>query len=327
MGRLSKIIVVFGALALFILTGPRPDMSTTSHLDRPAIPSSVTDLDDWLADSEEAHGDVVPGAEKTVIWAGGQVERSDISVVYLHGWSASRQETRPFADRVAERLDANLYYTRLTGHGRTGESMGGISMDELAADAREALEIGRLLGDRTILVGTSTGATLALWIAVGLGDHAVAPESMVLISPNFAPFDGRAGIMLWPWGRHLLRLVQGETMSWTPENERHERFWTTSYPSESLIPMMSLVKATRQSDLESIEMPVIVFYSEDDGVIDPRLIPVETARLSGPVELVQVSDSEDRKNHVLAGDILSPGTTDQLVDDAVRFLESRLGLR
>lgn len=327
MGRFSKLVVASGALALFIFTGPRADMSTTAHLERPAIPASATDLDAWLTRSEQAYGDVVPGAEKTVVWAGEPGERTDLAVVYLHGWSASRQETRPFADRVADRLGANLYYTRLTGHGRAGESMGGITLDHLAADARETLEIGRLLGDRTILVGTSTGATLGLWLAAVLGDHAVQPESMVLISPNFAPNDGRAGIMLWPWGRHLLRLVQGDTMSWTPENERHERFWTTSYPSESLIPMMSLVRLTRRADLESIEMPVIVFYSEDDGVIDARLIPGQMARLSGRVELVNVPDPEDRNHHVLAGDILSPGTTDRLVDDAVRFLEREMGLR
>lgn len=302
-------------------------MDTTAHLERPAVPASVTDLDAWLADSERAHGDVVPGTEKKVVWAGVPGEPTDLSIVYLHGWSASRQETRPFADRVAERLGANLYYTRLTGHGRTGESMGDITMDNLASDAREALEIGRLLGERTILMGTSTGATLALWIAVGLGDHDVAPASLVLISPNFSPNDGRAAMMLWPWGRHLLRFVQGKTMSWTPENERHERYWTTSYPSEALIPMMALVKATRRVDLESIDLPVIVFYSEDDGVIDPSLIPTQTSRLSGVVELVHVTDSDDRKNHVLAGDILSPGTTDRLVSDTVRFIEAELGGR
>ncbi|MDD4273595.1 MAG: hypothetical protein PHG14_07705 [Desulfobacter postgatei] len=38
--------------------------------------------------------------------------------VYIHGFSATRKETAPLSDLVAKTLNANLFYTRLSGHGR-----------------------------------------------------------------------------------------------------------------------------------------------------------------------------------------------------------------
>jgi len=112
-------LVIIAALLLLFALGPRVQIDTT--LDPVTLPA---DLDAYLAESEAQFDDIVPGTEKIIIWANPNTKaKTDVALVYLHGFSATRQEAAPLSDLVAEELDANLYYTRLSGHGRDGEAM------------------------------------------------------------------------------------------------------------------------------------------------------------------------------------------------------------
>ena len=50
--------------------------------------------------------------------------QTELALVYLHGFSASRQETAPLSEDLARQLGANLFVTRLSGHGRSPQAMG-----------------------------------------------------------------------------------------------------------------------------------------------------------------------------------------------------------
>ena len=118
----NKIAVVIAilivGLSILFLAGPRVKVDATLRaVDLPE------DLDRYLAASEAQFADIVPNTEKAIIWAGASHVKTPVSVVYLHGFSATRQEVVPLADIVAAELGANLFYTRLTGHGRSGEAM------------------------------------------------------------------------------------------------------------------------------------------------------------------------------------------------------------
>ena len=78
------------------------------------------DLDLYLAAEEGEYDDIIPGTQKRIVWAGEAGARTTFSIVYIHGFSATSEEIRPVPDNVAEALGANLYYTRLAGHGRGG---------------------------------------------------------------------------------------------------------------------------------------------------------------------------------------------------------------
>ena len=82
-------------------------------------------------------------------------------------------------------MNANIFYTRLTGHGRSNAAMAEATVNDWANDAVEALEIGKQLGERVMIVGTSTGATLAAWLATY--DQSNDILAHVWISPNFGP--------------------------------------------------------------------------------------------------------------------------------------------
>jgi esterase/lipase len=176
-------------------------------------------------------------------------------------------------------------------------------------DAIEAFEIGRRLGDKVILFGTSTGCPLAIWLAERSDtDDALA---YVLISPNFAPRDSKSEILTLPWARQFAPLILGPTYSWTPYNESHAKYWTHSYPSAALVTMMRLVKFVRESDLGSIKKPVMIIYSPNDQVINPQEVERRFVQIGSKIKEIQpIVNNGDPDNHVLAGDILAPNNTE-----------------
>lgn len=105
-------------IVIVFLSGPRVD--TNIRINPLILPE---DLDQYLAESESEFNDIIPGAEKKIFWAGKKGVQTPYSLVYLHGFSACRQETAPLSEIVAEKLGANLFYTRFKGHGRTGDAM------------------------------------------------------------------------------------------------------------------------------------------------------------------------------------------------------------
>ena len=304
MKKIAKglVIVVAGLIMLFF-AGPRAKIDV--QLKTISLPE---DLDRYLARSEARFPDIVPGAEKIIVWANATKTKTPLSIVYLHGFSATRQETAPMCDLLAARLGANLYYARLSGHGRTGAAMAEATVNDWLNDATEAFEIGKRLGDRVIVIGTSTGGTLATWLAEQPDKKAAL--AYVLISPNFGPRNPYAEILTWPWARQSARLFLGPEYSWTPVNAQHGKYWTHRYPSTALVTMMSLVKYVRGSDLKSINKPVLVVYSPHDRVVNAKEIERRYVQIGAAIkQLSPIAQSGTPENHVLAGDIIAPNNT------------------
>lgn len=313
--RLRWTLPLFAALLLTFFAGPREPVDT--QLQPPALPA---DLDAYLAREEARFPDIVPGAEKTIVWAHADHRRTPLAVVYLHGFSATRQETAPLSDDLARRLGANLFYTRLSGHGRSEAAMAEATAGDWLRDAREALAIGRRLGERVLLVGTSTGGTLATWLAGEPGSEALA--ACVLISPNFAPHDPASTVLSWPWARQFVPLVLGTEYQWTPRNAEQARYWSHRYPSTALLPMMALVRYVEARPLEQIRLPLLVIYSPGDQVVDPQRTEQAFARFGSPYkQLIARPESQDPAHHVLAGRILAPDDTPAIEAQILQFLD------
>ncbi len=311
---LSSVGLLLALLLVLFFSGPQVDTDETiSPLVLPL------DLDGYLARQEGGFADLVPDTEKKIFWAGKPGEQTPLALVYIHGFSATRQDTAPLAALVARELHANLFCTRLTGHGRGSEAMAEGSVKAWVNDMHEALEIGKRLGRKVALVGCSTGATLALWQAAQGDVEALA--ALVLISPNFGPVDRRTIILTWPWGVQMAELLVGKTRSWQPKNEAQGRYWTHSYPVRALAPMMGLVKKARALDLRRILIPTMILYSPKDTTVDPAAIVSSFDALGAEQkELVAVPVAGDSDQHVLAGDILSPETTAPLAETITDFL-------
>ena len=107
------LLVATSVVALFYLKSPHEDDRTDFSL--PQLPD---DLVAWLSEREAKVPALREGAAKRIVWAETPGDQTDWAVIYLHGFSASAEEIRPVPDRVAAALGANLYFTRMTGHGR-----------------------------------------------------------------------------------------------------------------------------------------------------------------------------------------------------------------
>jgi len=309
------VVLVAGALL-----GPRARVEGDVH---PVDPPR--DVARWLDASEDAVPGIRPGDRKEILWAHPDRNVTEVAVVYLHGFSADRHELEPVPERIARSLGANLFFTRLTGHGRDGAAMGRASAVDWLQDTEEALAVGRRIGRRVLLMGTSTGGTLATWAAA---QERWRPTllAVVLVSPNFGVRDGRSEMLLWPWGGLIARVATGTERCFEPANEEQRRHWTTCYPTRALLPMMALVDHVRSLDGARIVTPLLVLYSPADGVVDPTATERTFAGFAAPVKrLLQVEGSATGEHHVLAGAILSPEYDDAVVNDVLDFVRPLLG--
>ena len=310
-----------GLVVLLVLSGPRNDLGEREPTPRPSPPDDIAALDTWLSTSEAAFTDLRPGSAKGIVWYGTEQRRRPWSVVYLHGFSANRMETSPLAEQLGQALGAHVFYTRLSGHGRSGAAMAEARVQDWMADALEALRIGRVLGDRVLLVSCSTGSTLATWL--GSSPWGSELDAHVFLSPNFGPKDWRAELLNWPWGRQLALALEGETRSWAPQSEAEAQAWTTRYPTRAVFPMMALVKGVRDSDLGGFRAPLLLLYSEQDETVSTAQIKTAFGRLgSQEKRLVPVTYSQSRGQHVLAGAIKDPAAVAPMARDIVQWVQT-----
>ncbi len=307
------------ALAVLVVAGPR----YVAEIDVAPVPA-IGDADEYVTSVESKVSDIWRGAEKRIVWFSEDRSRTDRVIVYVHGFSATRREVAPLCDSLAARLGANLFYTRLAGHGRPAASLATVTVSDWLFDIREALAVAEELGDRIVMVATSTGGTLAVWaVSGGLTEEETRNvEALILMSPNFGPADRRSNMVLMPWGMHLTRLMIGDMREWKPHNALQARHWTTRYPVEAVFPVMASVRAVRNIDPSGFRRPVLVAYSPYDTVLDTaRILAWYDAIGSDTKVLLPVMDAGDPSAHVLAGDILSPGTTERMSREIQTFLE------
>ncbi|TKT76708.1 alpha/beta fold hydrolase [Aquamicrobium sp. LC103] len=302
---LISAFVIAAALAAIYLAGPRIAADTEVTFDASAIDGNPAA---FIAESEGKVEGIRDDLGKEIVWADpGSQAKTPLSIVYIHGFSASKSEIRPVPDEIAAELNANLFFTRLTGHAQDGAAMGRASLNDWINDTAEALAIGRAIGENVVVIATSTGGSLATWAAT-------RPELMqdvagiVLISPNYGIQASGAWLLTMPWGRQIAELVIGAERSFEPLNELHGKGWTTTYPVSALLPMAAATELARDAPVEEVEMPALFIFSDADRVVVPELTRRVAERWGGPHETMVVEGSDDPVHHVIAGDALSPST-------------------
>jgi pimeloyl-ACP methyl ester carboxylesterase len=313
-------VVIVVGLVLAVVLGPRVRFEVEW---REAAPTD--DLDRWIAGEEGGIPEIRPGDARGIVWHDAESHApTPISIVYLHGFSADRHEIEPVVSDLARTFGANVYFTRLMGHGRDGSAMAEATVEGWLSDAAEAIGVGGRIGETVVLIGTSTGGTLATWVATR-EEAQDRLGAVVLLSPNYQLANKQSRIMLLPWGALVARLVAGKERCFTAENDEQERHWTTCYPISAIATMMGLVEFVRTLDVSGITKPTLVMYSPDDQVVDA----IETARVVERMPAAVVTkltdvETTDPARHVPAGDIISPASNAAVHDAIADFLRGAL---
>lgn len=318
---LAMTLILGTPIALLWLFGSRTPVDTRVTFD----PHSLgADLDIYLAEREAAVSGIRPDLHKQIAWADpSRRSRTAIAIVYVHGFSASPGEVRPLPDLVASSLGANLFLTRLTGHGTTSEAMGTLTVNAMVNDLAEAIAIGERLGEKVVVIASSSGAALASW---GLTrpefDGRVAAAAFM--SPNYGVLAFGSSLLTKPSARELARLFLGPTRSFEASNDLHRKLWTNAYPVEALLPMAEIVRLAVNAPVERIGTPALFLISPRDAVVDPRITRRVAGRWGAPHRLVEIEEVEDPSSHVLAGNAMSPSTTRPIADLITEWLRETL---
>jgi esterase/lipase len=240
-------------------------------------------------------------------------KKTNLAFVYLHGFSAGPKEVSPLVENLSAQFKSNAYLARLKDHGVENSMMLNVTADDLFTDAEEAYQIGKKLGERVVLVGTSTGATLALWLAQKHNDVA----GLILISPNIGVYDKRGVLSSGPVGALIARAVVGPVYSWVPKYARQDEFWTTSYHPRGISAMMNVVREVEMMNFSNIQAPSITLWTPLDKVVNIKKAVDKIKTLgSQKNEFVEFQTEE----HVLAGAITAPENVEPASMALTRFI-------
>ena len=282
-----------------------------------------SNINEYLKKTEEHLLDIKEGVAKKIIWANEINTKTPISIVYIHGFTASSEEVRPLPDKIASDLNANLFFTRLTGHGRNPSAMELCSIPNWIRDLHEAIEIGSRIGEKVILLSSSTGGTISVTSAL---DKKLSQKILgyIFISPNFGINNKFASMISWPFSEYWLKLILGKTMTHKPRNDLNKKYWTMSYPTNALIPMAKLVREVNKKDYSTVKKPALFYFSMEDEVVDPVKIREFITNWGGDstTKIVKLSNQDDKFSHVLAGDIISPNQTEYAKNTMVNWIKN-----
>jgi len=335
------LLLLLGLLAVALLFRRRQLQNPESHLSAPLPPGlGIGGIDRFLAERDAAEAPLRPGVGSTIRWATRPGVMTDVAVVFLHGWCNSPEEIDPVDADIARRLGANLVRLRLTGHGLSPGERGGRALRDRATrgallrDAAVAFALGKLVGRRVVLLGCSTGGTLATWVAA----QPWARESLaavVLVSPGYAlSIAGRAyALAKWPVlllpafaARALVHAMAGPEHHVPYVSEEQRRIVTMTYPTAAVVNLCELYTTVEVgADIGALaraRLPVLVFANPKDPVVSYEAMRETLAPALDTVEFVQITNSEEP--HLITGRIYSPSTIARIVDHAAKWLSPRL---
>jgi esterase/lipase len=301
-------IVILSILALFVIyfLGPQPPKPELNYV-LPTV-ASINALDSQITAMEAPHK-IKPNNEAKIIWADSSKTQTEYAIVYLHGFSASQMEGDPVHQNIAKQFHCNLYLARLAEHGiDTTEDLMNLTAENYWESAKLAYAIGKQLGKKVILMGTSTGGTLALQLAANYPEIA----GLILYSPNIEVFNPSAPLLNNPWGLQIGRAVlKSNYVDIKYKDSAYPTYWNKHYRIEAVVALQNLLEATMtEANFKKIHQPTLALYyykdeAHQDNVIKVSAIQKMMQQIATPSNLKMEMAMPNTGEHVLASPIVS----------------------
>jgi len=320
------IFTIILLVAVYFL-GPSPSKPTWNK-ESVIVPSDPIELGKYVASNESKH-QLKPDNEARIIWADSAKRKTEYSVVYLHGFSASQKEGDPVHWKFAKEFSCNLYLSRLADHGiDTTEQLLYFTGDRLWQSAKEALAIGKSLGEKVILMSTSTGGTMALLLAAEYPDDVFA---LINMSPNLAINDPSAWLANNPWGLQIARQVLGSNYYEPTYDSARKVYWNTKYRIEAIVQLQELLEdKVNQATFEKIKCPSLTLYyykneQEQDPTVKVSAMLKMHSQLGTPDSLKVAVPIPNAGFHVI-GSYLVSKDLEMVNAEAKKFAVEKLGM-
>lgn len=264
-------------LVLMIIYWAGPRLPETSlGTDLPDIPAGIGDLEQYVK-AKEAGYPVKPGNESMILWGDSIGRPTPFVLLYLHGFSDGHFEGYPVTCDFVQEFKVNAYLPRLAGHGlREDEPLLEMTPENLYRSAREALGIACKLGEKVILMGTSTGCTLALMLAADFPDLV---DGLILYSPNIKIKNPWSPLLGGPWGLQITRVVHGGKYAVSASGNSEDcKYWYCRYRLEAQVYLQQLLKMRmNRKEFEKVRQPVFLGYYYKDKEHQDQTIEVKAA--------------------------------------------------
>ncbi len=303
---LKVIALLLIVLILIYLVGPKPE-SPKFNNDLPQLPSASLELETHIA-AKENEVALKPDNYARILWNDSSKNITDYSIVYLHGFTASQEEGDPVHVQFARKFGCNLFLSRLDDHGVIAdEPMMHLTAEKLWESAKRAFAIGKKIGRKVILVGTSTGGTLALKLAAEFPEVA----GLILLSPNIEINDGAAWALNNPWGLQIARMVRGKYIYAKDTSAQYKKYWHHKYRAEAVVQLQELLEKTmKETTFRKITQPLLLLYyykDEDnqDGVVKVSAMKRMFEQVNTPAALKQSVAVPGAGDHVIGSYIKS----------------------
>lgn len=331
---MKKILIITASvlcvLVIAYLSGPtfpKPELSNKL----PEIKVSIADFDSYL--KNKASGlKIKPDNESRIIWANDSLKnKTSYCLLYIHGFSASWFEGEPVHQDFAKRFGMNLYIPLLASHGlETPDPLIDMTPDRLYESAKEALVAAQVLGEKVILMSTSTGGTLSLKLA---SEFPELVDALILLSPNVAINNSAAFLLSKPWGLQIARQVYKGNYRITDTDFASEdcKYWNCKYRLEATVYLQQLVEATMKKEtFAKITKPVFLGYYFKDEQHQDQVVKVDAMlkmydQLGTPENLKQKVAFPEAGDHPIGSKLFSKQWQD-VEKASYQFAEEKLGL-
>ncbi|MFY9153652.1 MAG: alpha/beta hydrolase [Prolixibacteraceae bacterium] len=331
---MKKFLLVILALIVVMLiayfVGPKfPQPKLNAEL--PSVQIPINELDSFLV-TKESNLRIKPGNESRIIWYKDSLKnKTPYCLLYLHGFSASWFEGNPVHADFARRYGMNLYIPLLASHGiETTDALLDMTPERLYKSAKEALVIAHLLGEKVVLMGTSTGGTLMLKLAA---DFPELVDGLILYSPNIAINNPAAFLLSRAWGLQIARKVYNGNyrVTNTDSTSTDCQYWNCKYRLEAIVYLQQLVESTMtKATFKKVTQPVFLGYYYKDAENQDQVVKVDAELqmfnlLSTPENLKQKVAFPDAGTHTIACKLFS-AAWQQVEASSFQFAEEKLGL-
>lgn len=211
---------------------------------------------------------VLPGAEPFAHDGG------PVGVLLCHGFTGTPQSLRPWGERLA--ADGfSVACPRLPGHGTRWQDMNDTRWPDWYGEVDRALSALLSRCEQVFVGGLSMGGTLALRLAEQRGDDVAG---LVLVNPSLAT--ERKDVALLPVLSKVLGSRPGVANDIKKPGAREVAY--DRLPLKAAWSLQQLWAVTR-ADLHQVRVPVLLFRSTEDHVVEP---------LSGALLLAGVSSTD-----------------------------------
>ncbi len=303
----SWIVGVALVLSLAVAVGPRPNHGNLSG-ELPKVTTNLAALEQEINQSESQNLLVKEDNEARIVWADSSKQKTPYSIVYLHGFGASQGEGAPVHTTLAKKYGCNLYLSRLKEQGIESDSaFKSMTAENLLESAKQAVAIGKSLGEKVIIIGTSTGGALGLFIAAENPDI----TGLILYSPIIAPQDDQLYLLNRPWGMNLMEMMTGNDHIIEEREGLTRQYWSRVYYIEGYAALAGIVEETMvEETFQKVKCPVFLGYyykneEEQDDVVSVAAMQSMFEQLGTPENLKQADAFPEAGNHVIASYVRS----------------------